>query len=98
MVDYRKAFNRQDHATLVTILGDMGVPGWLLNNVIGFLSDRELVVAYKGAKSASKPMPGGGPQGTVLGMLLFLVLINSAGFPEADRTIGTRATKAVQLS
>ena len=40
-------------------------------------------------------MPGGGPQGTVLGMLLFLVLINSAGFPEADRTIGTRATKAV---
>ena len=39
-------------------------------------------------------MPGGGPQGTVLGMLLFLVLINSAGFPEDNRTMGARVTKA----
>ena len=94
MVDYQKAFNRQDHSTLVTLLGDMGVPGWLLHIVIGFLSERELVVTYKGAKSARKAMPGGGPQGTILGMLLFLVLINSAGFSEDNRTMGTRVTQA----
>ena len=96
MVDYQKAFNRQDHATTVTILGDMGVPGWLLNIVIGFLTERELEVTYKGAKSGSKRMPGGGPQGTVLGMLLFIVLINSVGFAESDRTMGTRVTKSAQ--
>ena len=39
-------------------------------------------------------MPGGGPQGTVLGMLLFLVLINKAGFAESDRTVGTKVATA----
>ena len=97
MVDYQKAFNRQDHSTLVTLLGDMGVPGWLLNIVIGFLAERELVVSYKGVKSANKQMPGGGPQGTVLGMLLFIVLINSAGFAEDERTMGARITKAAHV-
>ena len=70
MIDFKKAFNRQNHAILVTKLGDMGVPGWLLNIVVGFLTDRELVVNNKGEKSESKKMPGGGSQGTVLGMLL----------------------------
>ena len=95
MVDFKKAFNRQDHATLITILAeDMEVPGWLLYIIMGFLSERELVVAYQGEQSEAMKMPGGGPQGTVLGMLLFLVLINKAGFAEADRTMGTRITTA----
>ena len=71
MIDFKKAFNQQNHAISVTKLGDMGVPGWLLNIVEGFLTDRELVVNYKGEKSESKKMPGGGPQGTALGMFLF---------------------------
>ena len=47
----------------------------MLKIVVGFLSDRELVVGYKGAKSYSKKMPGSGPEGTVLGMFLFLIMI-----------------------
>ena len=44
MVDFQKAFNRQDHLTLITKLyNEMNVPGWLLIIVIGFLQDRELV-------------------------------------------------------
>ena len=73
----------------------MGVPGWLLQIVVGFLTGRVLVVNYKGQKSENKNMPGGGPQGTVLGMFLFLVLINDAGFPEEDRYIGEKLTRAV---
>ena len=94
MVDYRKAFNRQNHSILITLLGDMGVPGWLLNIVVGFLVERELILSYRGAKSGSKDMPGGGPQGTVLGMFLFIILINSVGFQEEDRNMGERITRA----
>ena len=80
MVDFSKAFNNQDHNLLVTKLCDMGVPGWLLRVVMAFLSDRKMVLRYKGAQSSTMSLPGGGPQGTLLGLLLFLVLINDAGF------------------
>ena len=64
----------------------MGVPGWLLNLVMGFLTDREMFLRYKGETSNSKPLPGGGPQGTLLGLLLFLVLINDCGFQCKDES------------
>ena len=80
MVDFSKAFNRQNHNLLITKLSDMGVPAWLLKVVMAFLSGRTMVVRYKGQKSSAKNLPGGGPQGTLLGLLLFLVLINDAGF------------------
>ena len=64
MVDFNKAFNRQDHNLLITKLSDMGVPAWLLRVVMAFLSDRRMVVRYKGEQSSVKELPGGGPQGT----------------------------------
>ena len=30
-IDFSKAFNRQNHNILVTLLSDLGIPGWLLN-------------------------------------------------------------------
>jgi hypothetical protein len=95
MVDFRKAFNRQNHNILVTILSKMGVPGWLLRIVIAFLSDRELIVKYKNGQSGRKYLPGGSPQGTRLGMFLFLILINFAGlnFEEMEDNIGKLVTK-----
>ena len=95
MVDYEKAFNRQNHNILITKLNDMGVPGWLLKVIIGFLEDRELIVTYKGEQSSKKSMPGGGPQGTILGMFLFLILINDAGFETQHKEIGKLITSAV---
>ena len=87
-VDFLKAFNRQNHNILIELLSDLGVPGWLLRIVMGFLEDRELEVFFKGEKSSRKRLPGGGPQGTVLGMFLFLILINSAGFKEKIKNTG----------
>ena len=63
MIDFQKAFNRINHSVIITILSEMGVPGWLLNIVIGFLTKRELIVRYKGGCSSRKAMLGGGPQG-----------------------------------
>ena len=79
-VDFSKAFNRVNHNIVIELLSDLGVPGWLLNIVIGFLEDRELVVNHNGEASGRKSMPGGGPQGTLLGIFLLLILINEAGF------------------
>ena len=84
MVDFKKAFNRQNHNKLITLLSDMGVPGWLLSIIIGFLTNRELILRYKGGQSDRKRLPGGSPQGTRLGMFLFLIMINFAGFPFQD--------------
>ena len=84
-MDFEKAFNRQNHNTLITKLHDLGAPGWLLNVIKGFLEGRTLVVKYKNEQSKIKQMPGGGPQGTLIGMFLFLILINYVGFPEENR-------------
>ena len=94
MADYSKAFNRQDHNTLITILSDMGCPRWLLEMIIAFLSDRELIVRHRGKYSSRKNLPGGTPQGTRLGMFLFLVLINFAGIPtdQLSLNIGDQIT------
>ena len=52
-----------------------------------------MVVRYKGATSDTKPLPGGGPQGTLLGLLLFLILINFCGKQDYE-DIGSQITKA----
>ena len=92
MIDFSKAFNRINHNLLITKLSDMGCPGWLLKLVIAFLSNRKMIVRYKGKQSSIKSLPGGGPQGTLLGLFLFLVLINDAGFEGQLNNAGEMAT------
>ena len=50
-------------------------------------------VTYKGSTSGRKKLPGGGPQGTLLGMFLFLILINAAGFKDNLKETGKIITK-----
>ena len=92
-VDFSKAFNRQNHNLLIELLSDLGVPGWLLRIIMGFLENREMEVTYKGTTSGRKKLPGGGPQGTLLGMFLFLILINAAGFKDNLKETGKIITK-----
>ena len=80
LYDFSKAFNRQEHNTLITILSDMGTPGWLLKLVIAFLEDRKIILRHKGASSEEESLLGGGPQGTKLGLFLYLIIINKAGY------------------
>ena len=92
-VDFSKAFNRQNHNILITKLSDMDVPGWLINIVIGFLQNRTMMLRYKDEITPESPLPGGCPQGTLLGLLLFLVLINDCGFKEKTNDVGKMITK-----
>ena len=79
LVEFSKAFNRVNHNIVITTLSKMGVPGWLLKIVASFLSERELIVRFKGRTSSRQKMPGGGPQGSILGCFVFLILINYLG-------------------
>ena len=97
LIDFSKAFNRQNHNILITKLSDMGVPAWLLRIVMAFLTDRTMVVRYGGATSSTKSLPGGGPQGTLLGLLLFIVLINDAGFKGQTNNAGDLITSRRNL-
>ena len=60
---------------------------------MGFLTERELIVRYKGRTSGRKMLPGGGPQGTILGLFLFLILINAAGYHNLEKNIGHQITQ-----
>ena len=97
LVDFSKDFNRQDHAILITKLSDLGTPGWLLKIVISFLSGRQMTVKYKGKYSGLFALPGGGPQGSLLGLFLFLILINDVGFDEQANNVGELITRKKKL-
>ena len=47
-----------------------------------------MVVRYKGETFSPRLLPGGGPQGTLLGLLLFIVLINDIGFSHQKNNVG----------
>ena len=47
-----------------------------------------MVIRYNGASSEQLPLPGGCPQGTLLGLLLFLILVNDVGFEDQENEVG----------
>ena len=98
LVDFKKAFNRQSHEILVTKLSDLGVPGWLLKLVIAFIKDRRMVVKLDGKCSTQKYLPCGGPRGTILALILFLVLINDQGFDDQTNDVGKVITSTKRTS
>ena len=76
MIDFSKAFDRIDHNILIHKLQLLNVPAILLNWCADFLLNRQLRVKLGQDKSSWRPIHGGVPQGTKLGPLFFLVMIN----------------------
>ena len=81
LVDFSKAFNRIDHNVIVTILSDLNIPTCALRLITSYLSNRRMCVRYNGATSSEQVIPGGGPQGGLLTVLLFNLQVNLAGAP-----------------
>ena len=78
LVDLSKAFNRVDHCLVIQDLHDMKVPAWLLKILISYLTERTMVIKFRGATSTVRSLPGSSPQGVFLGCFFFLIKFNGA--------------------
>ena len=78
LIDLSKAFNRVDHSLVIEDLHDMKVPAWLLKILISYLTNRSMVIKYRGATSSVRSLPGSSPQGVFLGCFFFMIKFNGA--------------------
>ena len=76
VLDFSKAFDRVPHQRLLRKLQHFGVRGSLHSWIASFLSDRYQSVVVEGRSSDSVLVVSGVPQGSVLGPMLFLLIIN----------------------
>jgi len=75
-LDFQKAFDKVDHGVLLHKVKTVRITGRVGRWVHSFLSNRTQYVACDGYESQSIDVTSGVPQGSVLGPLLFLLLIN----------------------
>ena len=76
LVDWSKAFDRQDPTLAIKSFQDNGVRSCLIPVLMSFFEDRLMFVKWHGVTSSTKSLPGGGPQGTSLGLWSFLSQTN----------------------
>ena len=91
MADWSKAFNKVNHNIIMRILIALKVPQWLLRLILSYLQNRKMILRFRNCCSSPKCLPGGCPQGTLIGVILYILYINPIGFP-GDITINLSDT------
>ena len=76
LLDYTKAFDLINHQILMEKLEKLEVPKFLLKWIAMFLTERKQQVRIGNHHSSWLTLQGGVPQGTKLGPVLFILMIN----------------------
>ena len=69
LVDWSKAFDRQNHKLGVDSFIRNGVRPTLIPLLVSYFQDRKMTVKWHGHTSSVRDLPGGGPQGCTFGLL-----------------------------
>ena len=99
-LDFAKAFDKVDFLVTMRKLHKMGISGKLGKWIYSFLTNREQAVIVNGIMGNLSEVKSGVPQGSVLGPLLFLVLISDIDHETTSSFISsfaddTRAVKGI---
>ena len=81
LADWSKAFNKTNHNIIMRILIAMKVPQWLLRIILSYLQNRKMILRFRKCCSHPKCLSGGCPQGTLIGVILYIIYINPIGYP-----------------
>ena len=76
MLDWSAAFDRQDPTLAIQKFINIGVRSSLIPVLVSYLTDRQMQVKYNGTYSSTHRLPGGGPQGTLIGLIEYFVQSN----------------------
>lgn len=75
-IDFSKAFDKVPHSLAVDKMRCIGLPDWIIEWTLSYLTNREGFVKFNGAVSNSFNIPSGVPQGSHLGPLIFIIFVN----------------------
>ena len=76
LLDISKSFDRVWHAGLLHKLNSYGISGQIFGLISSFFNNRWLQVIQDGKSSQEYPVNAAVPQGSILGLTLFLLYIN----------------------
>ena len=70
-IDFEKAFNRMCHSSCLNAISRLGASSSAIGLVYAFLNNRSMSVKVGTEQSTPRHVPGGSPQGSILGNFLF---------------------------
>ena len=81
LADWSKDFNKVNHNIIMRILIALKIPQWLLRLILSYLMNRKMILRFRNCCSDPKCTSGGCPQGTLIGVILYILYINPVGYP-----------------
>ena len=78
MIDFSKAFDHINHVTAIRKMIVIGVDRFILPTICSFLTQGTQTVRYRGVTSNLSHLTCAVPQGTKLGPIIFLIMVNDA--------------------